>query len=66
MSAEVAWEAMVKADKQRDDIDFEEAFFCYAKSQHLAGEPIDLVDMEKGFREQGYNTYFIAKVILDH
>ena len=39
-----------------------QAFWCYTKAQLKAGDPIDLADMEQGFREQDMNTYLIAKV----
>ena len=62
MSAEVAWDRMMKAANERDHDDFEEAFFCYAKAQLMAGDPIDLTDLETGFREQNLNFFLIARV----
>lgn len=66
MTVEVAWEAMVVADKERDMDDFKTAFFAYCKSSALSGNPVDLVDLENGFRSQNMRMHLIAKVCLEN
>lgn len=38
------------------------AFLCYAKVLFNQGVPVDIADVEKGFREENRNIYLIAKV----
>jgi hypothetical protein len=62
---------MIEADTEKDMDAFKTAFFSYAKAlmnftlEDGAEVPgIDLADMEKGFRAECRNMYFIAKVCL--
>ena len=62
---------MIEADTEKDMDAFKTAFLSYAKalmgytSEDGAEVPgIDLPDVEKGFRAEGRNMHFIAKVCL--
>ncbi|KAL9066974.1 MAG: hypothetical protein Q9161_007218 [Pseudevernia consocians] len=56
MSAEDAWEALKKADKERDLDDFREAFKVYTK----AAPDATYDELEIAFRFCSFNTYLIA------
>jgi hypothetical protein len=57
VSAEVAWENILTADKEKDVDDIRRAVFAYAK----AYPELTLVELEATFRGADFNTYLIAK-----
>lgn len=56
MSADDAWEALQKADEERDLDDFREAFKVYTK----AASDATYDELEMAFRAQNFQTYLIA------
>lgn len=57
LDADVAWDMMVQADKDKDLDAFKEAFKAYA----MAVKELTFEDCEKAFRESEMKTFLIAK-----